>query len=138
MSVDFKDYYRILGVSKDADDKTIKSAYRRLARKYHPDVAKTKDSGERFKEISEAYEFFRTVFGDLGGRRPGRGGDAGGIFGSRRPRRGDDVQANVEITLEEAFGGTRRTFTLDLDEPCPTCQGAGNVKGQPCATCHGG
>ena len=189
MSVDFKDYYRILGVSKDADDKTLKSAYRRLARKYHPDVAKAKDSGERFKEISEAYEvlsdpqkrqrydtlgpdwqryaqtgpgapggfraqergdlgdlgdlgdfseFFRTVFGDLGGRRPGRGGDAGGIFGSRRPRRGDDVQANVEITLEEAFGGTRRTFTLDLDEPCPTCQGAGNVKGQPCATCHGG
>src|SRR5216117_39419 len=113
MSVDFKDYYRILGVSKDADDKTLKSAYRRLARKYHPDVAKAKDSGERFKEISEAYEvlsdpqkrqryaqtgpgapggfraqdggdlgdlgdlgdfseFFRTVFGDLGGRRPGR------------------------------------------------------------------
>src|SRR5919106_6360838 len=56
MTVEFKDYYRILGVGKDADDKTIKSAYRRLARKYHPDVAKTKDSGERFKEISEAYE----------------------------------------------------------------------------------
>src|SRR5438105_11394403 len=56
MSVDFKDYYRILGVSKDADDKASKSAYRRLARKYHPDVAKAKGSGERFKEISEAYE----------------------------------------------------------------------------------
>jgi molecular chaperone DnaJ len=184
MSVEFKDYYRILGVSKDADDKTIKSAYRRLARKYHPDVAKAKDSGERFKEVSEAYEvlsdpekrqrydtlgpdwqryakagpgssgapggfrveyggdlgdlgdfseFFRTVFGDLGGRR-----SAEDLFGPRRPRRGEDVQANVEVTLEEAFGGTRRTFALDLDEPCPTCQGAGNVKGQPCATCHGG
>src|SRR5213076_1854857 len=168
MSVKFKDYYRILGVDRNADDKTIKSAYRRLARKYHPDVAKAKDAGERFKEISEAYEvlsdpqkrqrydtlgpdwqryaqagpgapggfraqyssdlgdlgafseFFRTVFGDLGGRRA-----AEDFFGSRRPRRGEDVQAHVEITLEEAFGGTRRTFALDLDEPCPTCHGGG-------------
>src|SRR3989442_15711409 len=56
MAVDFKDYYRILGVDRKADDKTIKSAYRRLARKHHPDVAKTKDDTERFKEIIEAYE----------------------------------------------------------------------------------
>src|SRR2546427_7586642 len=188
MSVEFKDYYRTLGVEKNADEKTIKSAYRRLARKYHPDVAKTKDAGERFKEIGEAYEalsdpqnrqrydtlgpdwqryaaagsgagggftanystdlcdlgdfseFFRTVFGDLDGRRTGRGVgfDVEDLFGSRRPRRGQDVQANVEITLEEAFSGTRRTFSLDYQEPCPSCHGAGNVKGQPCATCHGG
>lgn len=188
MGVEFKDYYRILGVDRKADEKTIKSAYRRLARKHHPDVAKTKDAGERFKEISEAYEvlsdpekrqrydtlgpdwqryaqaapggagsgvhvehgdlgdlgdfsdFFRTVFGDLGGRRGGRGAGFGAEewVGARRPRRGEDVQANVEITLEEAFGGTRRTFALELDEPCPACRGAGHVKGQPCATCHGG
>src|SRR5213596_462238 len=188
MGVEFKDYYRTLGVDKNADEKTIKSAYRRLARKYHPDVAKTKDAGERFKEIGEAYEvlsdpqkrqrydtlgpdwqryaaagpgaaggvtanyssdlgdlgdfseFFRTVFGDLGGRRTGRGVgfDAEDLFGSRRSRRGQDVQANVEITLEEASSGTRRTFSLDYDEPCPSCHGAGNVKGQPCATCGGG
>src|SRR5206468_1715680 len=56
MAVDFKDYYRILGVDRKADDKTVKSAYRRLARKHHPDVAKAKDSAERFKEINEAYE----------------------------------------------------------------------------------
>jgi DnaJ-class molecular chaperone len=188
MAIEFKDYYRILGVNRDADEKTLKSAYRRLARKHHPDVAKTKDAGERFKEISEAYEvlsdpekrqrydtlgsdwqrhaqagpgapsgfrvqysgdvgdlgdfseFFRTVFGDLGGRRAGSGVgfDAEDLFGARRSRRGQDVQANVEITLEEAFSGTRRTFALDLDERCPSCQGAGNVKGQPCATCQGG
>jgi curved DNA-binding protein len=123
MSVEFKDYYAILGVDRSADDKTIKSAYRRLARKYHPDVAKGKDAaGDRFKEVSEAYEvlsdpekrrrydtlgpdwqrfaqpgpagqpggvrmeygeagdfsdFFRTIFGDLGGRRTGRS-DGGG------------------------------------------------------------
>src|SRR5215510_15600646 len=57
MGVEFRDYYAILGVDRSADDKTIKSAYRRLARKYHPDVAKGKDAGgEKFKEISEAYE----------------------------------------------------------------------------------
>src|SRR5215475_14831149 len=112
MSVEFKDYYRILGVERTADAKAIKSAYRRLARKHHPDVAKGKDA-ERFREINEAYDvlsdpekrrrydnlgpdwqryaqagpsgqpgggfrveydqdsdfsdFFRTIFGDLGG-----------------------------------------------------------------------
>lgn len=187
MGVEFKDYYRILGVDRKADEKTIKSAYRRLARKYHPDVAKTKDAGERFKEVSEAYEvlsdpekrqrydtlgpdwqryaqappgggggfrveygdagdlgdfseFFRTVFGDLGGRRAGgraAGFTAEDLFGARRPRRGEDIQANVEISLEEAFGGTRRTFALDLDEPCTACRGSGNVKGQPCPSCRG-
>src|SRR5437660_10963452 len=54
MPVEFKDYYRILGVDRGADDKTIKSAYRKLARKYHPDVNQGQDA--RFKEIAEAYE----------------------------------------------------------------------------------
>src|SRR5256885_1243884 len=54
MAVEFKDYYRILGVDRGADDKTLKSAYRKLARKYHPDVNKGQDA--RFKEINEAYE----------------------------------------------------------------------------------
>src|SRR2546426_8845191 len=156
MGVEFKDYYRTLGVDKNADDKTIKSAYRRLARKYHPDVAKTKDAGERFKEIGEAYEvlsdpqkrqrydtlgpdwqryaaagsgagggstanysgdlgdlrdfseFFRTVFGDLGGRRTRRGVgfDVGDLFGARRPRRGPEVEAERDIQLQEARSGT--------------------------------
>ena len=52
----YKDYYEILGVSRDADASAIKSAYRKLARKYHPDVNKTKEAEEKFKEINEAYE----------------------------------------------------------------------------------
>ncbi|MGH7356936.1 MAG: DnaJ C-terminal domain-containing protein [Candidatus Rokuibacteriota bacterium] len=197
MAVEYKDYYTILGVSRKADEKTIKSAYRKLARQHHPDVAKTKDAGDRFKEISEAYEvlsdpekrrrydtlgpdwqryaqpqgagaqpggfradygdagdfseFFRTIFGDLGGSRTGgragRGrarGDFedvfGGIFqrGSGRSGRGQDVQAGVEISLEEAFAGTRRKLAIELEEPCGRCQGAGNVDGKPCAACGGG
>ena len=55
MAVEFKDYYKILGVERSADDKAIKSAFRKLARRYHPDVAKGKDTGERFREINEAY-----------------------------------------------------------------------------------
>jgi molecular chaperone DnaJ/curved DNA-binding protein len=200
MAVEFKDYYKILGVDRNADEKAIKSAYRKLARKYHPDVNKGQDA--RFKEINEAYEvlsdpekrrrydtlgpdwqryaqqgaphgaqpgggfrveygdvgdfsdFFRTIFGDMGGRSGfgGFGGRGGGervgfedLFGERfqrggggrSRRRGQDVQADVEITLEEAFNGTRKTFSMDLEEPCATCQGSGNVGGKPCATCHG-
>lgn len=200
MAVEFKDYYRILGVDRKADEKTIKSAYRKLARKHHPDVAKGKDA-EKFREINEAYEvlsdpakrqrydtlgpdwqryaeaggggapgpgfrveyggdagdlgdfsdFFRTVFGDLGRGRAGGGGGGfggGGIDledllrhrggGPRQGRtRGDDVQANVQITLDEAFHGARKAFTLEAEEPCPTCRGSGNVGGKPCATCRG-
>ena len=199
MSVEFKDYYQILGVPRTADAKTLKSAYRRLARKHHPDVAKGKDA-ERFKEIAEAYEvlsdpekrrrydnlgpdwqhyaqtgpggqpgggfrveygpesdfsdFFRTIFGDLGGRtggarpggRPGRAGEgihlddllSGGFGGGRSRRgRGPDVEAQIEISLEEAFSGTRRTFSMELDDPCPTCHGSGNVGGKACTTCGG-
>ena len=190
MAVEFKDYYKILGVDRKADDAAIKSAYRKLARKYHPDVNKGKD--DRFKEINEAYEvlsdpekrrrydtlgpdwqryaqqpggpqpgggpgfhveygdagdfsdFFRTIFGDMGARG---GGGAGfqDIFGeafqrgggARRQRRGQDVQADVEISLEEAFSGTRKTFSMELDEPCATCHGSGNVGGKPCTVCHG-
>src|SRR5437879_4791491 len=166
MAVEFKDYYRILGVDRNADDKTLKSAYRRLARKYHPDVAKTKDAGERFKEINEAYEvlsdpekrqrydtlgsdwqryaqpgpgapggsrvqyggdlgdlgdfseFFRSVFGDLGGRRAGFA--AAGLLGARPPPRGQDVQASAESRLGAAFSGRHRTCEPDLHEHCPT------------------
>src|SRR5919109_2032295 len=187
MAVEFKDYYRILGVDRSADDKAIKSAYRKLARKYHPDVAKGKDAGERFREITEAYEvlsdpekrrrydtlgpdwqryaqpgpagqpggvhveygdlgdfseFFRTIFGDLGSRaRPGGRGPTGftpggfeewpGGFARAGGVRGEDVQANVTISLEEAFSGARKSFEFEMAEPCPTCHGSGNVDGKP-------
>ncbi len=194
MAVEFKDYYKILGVDRKADAKALKSAYRKLARKYHPDVAKGKDTAGRFAEINEAYEvlsdpekrqrydslgpdwqrfaqqppgegfrveygagdggnfsdFFRTIFGDFASRGPGArtrgaGVDLGDLLGGfrqgggrARAVRGEDVQAAVEITLEEAFAGARKSFTMEMDEPCPTCHGAGHVNGKPCATCHGG
>lgn len=194
--MDYKDYYRILGVPKNADDKAIKTAYRRLARKHHPDVAKGKESATRFQEVAEAYEvlgdpekrkrydtlgpdwhrfaeagaggrgssdgspfgqgevrfgsgegfsdFFRTIFGDIGGRRARGGfreadfvdlGDLGAGVGSGR---GGDVETGIELTLEEAFTGVSRSLSLELDEPCSTCGGAGHVNGKPCPKCRGG
>src|SRR5690606_13217762 len=69
--VEYKDYYKIMGVSRDASQEDIKRAYRRLARKYHPDVSKEADAEERFKQVGEAYEVLgdpekRTAYDSLG------------------------------------------------------------------------
>jgi curved DNA-binding protein len=74
--VEYKDYYKIMGVGRDAPADEIKRAYRRLARKYHPDVSKEKGAEERFKEIGEAYEVLRdpekrAAYDALGTRKPG-------------------------------------------------------------------
>jgi DnaJ-class molecular chaperone len=99
-----------------------------------------------YADLGDFSEFFRTIFGDRGpraGARPGPGGQVdvedwlGGFTGGRHAARGQDVQANVAITLEEAYSGTRKSFEFDVEEPCPTCHGSGNVSGKPCATCHG-
>jgi curved DNA-binding protein len=75
--MEFKDYYQVMGVARDATEADIKKAYRRLARKFHPDVSKAKDAEERFKELGEAYEVLknpekRAAYDQLGrGPRPG-------------------------------------------------------------------
>src|SRR2546430_12935078 len=175
MAVEFKDYYRILGVDRGADDKTLKSAYRKLARKYHPDVNKGQDA--RFKEINEAYEvlsdpekrrrydtlgpdwqrhaqqgaptgpcgfrveygeggdfseFFRTIFGDLGGRGAGRGAGFEDLLGGRfdrgaRRRRGEDVQAGGGVTPAAGLSGTRKAVSLQLAEAGAPRPGSGDV-----------
>ena len=73
----YKDYYKILGVERGASDEDIKKAYRRLARKYHPDVSKEPNAKEQFQEVSEAYETLRdkekrAAFDSLGTHRPGQ------------------------------------------------------------------
>ncbi|HEY2144721.1 MAG TPA: DnaJ C-terminal domain-containing protein [Steroidobacteraceae bacterium] len=75
--MEFKDYYKVMGVARDATEAQIKQAYRKLARKYHPDVSKEKDAEVRFKEVGEAYEVLksaekRAAYDQLGqGHRPG-------------------------------------------------------------------
>ena len=165
------DYYQILGVSRDADESTIKRAYRQLARQHHPDVAEDKAAAEhRFKEINEAYEVLsdsqkRASYDRFGHAGVGGGaGDAGfGPFGGegfgdifdmffgaarggatqqRRngPARGNDLRYDVEISLEEAYGGTTREVTFRHLTTCATCRGSGAEPGTlvvPCDRCGG-
>ncbi|MGD0780832.1 MAG: DnaJ C-terminal domain-containing protein [Dehalococcoidales bacterium] len=180
-----KNYYDLLGVNKNATDKDIKQAYRRLARKYHPDVNPGDKTAEsKFKEINAAYEVLSDKekrqkydkYGDKwqyadqfeqAARQQGQyrqhstgdgtnyhfGGDIGGmdnlfdeLFGglrgrgaSRRSRiaRGQDLETNVEVTLEEAFSGTSRMIDLQGEQPCAACQGTGQIQNVPCSVCRG-
>jgi curved DNA-binding protein len=109
--VEYKDYYQIMGVGRDASADDIKRAYRRLARKYHPDVSKEKGAEERFKEIGEAYEVLRdpekrAAYDALGTRKPGE---------EFRPPPdwqfdyGTDTDAGVHSDFfEQLFGGLGR------------------------------
>jgi curved DNA-binding protein len=127
MAVEFKDYYATLGVSRDATEDEIKKAFRKLARQYHPDVAKNKQEAEvRFKEINEAQEVLsdpekRRKYDELGANWEQAGAAYGG---SRGARRGWDAQGNEQ---EFHFGGTgfsdffeqffgRRQATSDFDD----------------------
>ncbi len=160
------DPYEILGVSRDADGDTIKKAYRKLARKLHPDVNPDPETQERFKDVTRAYEILsdpekRRHFdsgGDAfsGGFGNGAGfsftdimdaffgGGGGGAAQGRGPRprvrRGQDALIHLEISLAEAAFGTTRELKVDTAVLCTTCNGNGAAPGsQPitCQTCHG-
>lgn len=166
MGVDYKDYYRILGVERRADDRAIKAAFRRLARQYHPDVNPGDASAERrFKDINEAYEVLsdpekRRRYDVLGpanwaratgaapNARTARPGQSTfdffqGVFSAANQRRararaGRDVEQDVSITLQEAFAGSKRVFSVQGEDRCDKCDGTGRIgNGQPCATCAG-
>lgn len=118
--MDFKDYYKVMGVARDATDAQIKQAYRRLARKYHPDVSKEKDAEARFKELGEAYEVLksaekRAAYDQLGtGPRPGENfkpppdWGAGFEFSGAGPHPGGGGGADYSDFFETLFGGAAR------------------------------
>ena len=162
-----RDYYEVLGLEKNASEREIKKAYKRLAMKYHPDRTQgDKQMEERFKEIKEAYEVLSDpqkkaaydqfghagVEGAAGGHGGFGGADFNDIFGDvfgdifgggrrqSRARRGADLRYNLELTLEEAVRGK----TVELKVPtwvnCDSCGGSGAKKGstpKTCPSCHG-
>ncbi|HEY6933008.1 MAG TPA: molecular chaperone DnaJ [Marmoricola sp.] len=159
-----QDPYETLGVDRDADDVTIKKAYRRLARQLHPDVNPDPETQERFKEVSAAYEVLsdpekRRMY-DLGGDPFGRGGggfgqgagfsftdimdaffggQAGGATGRGprpRTRRGQDALVRLEVELAEAAFGVTRELKVDTAVLCSTCQGSGAAPGSHPVTCE--
>ena len=110
--MEYKDYYQIMGVARDASADDIKRAYRRLARKYHPDVSKEKDAEARFKEVGEAYEVLRdpekrAAYDALGARKPGedfkRPADWQFDYGAE-----PDVAGAHSDFFEQLFGGLGR------------------------------
>jgi len=119
----YKDYYAILGGSQNADDEEIKSAYRRLARKYHPDVSKEKDAEEKFKEMAEAYETLkdpekRAAYDQLGSHAPGQEFRPPPDWGSHYA---NGQGAFDDIDLSDLFAGlggrTRQSRTRGADQP---------------------
>jgi molecular chaperone DnaJ len=160
-----RDYYEVLGVSRDARDEEIKKAFRKLARELHPDVNKhDPDAEESFKEAAAAYEVLsdperRSIYDRYGHDGLRRGGvepdfgfaniadifDAffggaespfGSIFGTRAgPARGADVGIQVELTLEEVAHGATRDVEFETLASCPRCNGNGAEPGSPIVTC---
>jgi len=155
-----RDYYEVLGVSRDASETEVKKSFRRLARELHPDVNQEPDAEERFKEAAEAYEVLsdaerrRTydAYGHeglrSGGYDPGAGfgsiddifqaffGGGGFGFGGRRAAAGGDVAVAVEVELAEVAGGARREVTYDVVGSCEHCHGNGAEPGTPITTCE--
>lgn len=154
-----RDYYEILGVSRTASADEIKSAFRKLARQFHPDVSKETDAEEKFKEINEAYgvlsdtdkrarydRFGRSGLGDMGGS-PDYSvhfedifeelfGFGGGRNARRNtPRRGRDLQISVQLKFDEAIFGVEKEISFERDETCSTCRGNGAEPGSSVSTC---
>lgn len=163
-----RDYYQVLGVGRDADAATIKRAYRTMAMRFHPDKNPGDACAEdAFKECSEAYavlsdpEHRRTYdrFGHdglNGSACPTAGSGSfedffrgfsdilGDIFSpadaARRCRRGADLRVEIEVSLEEAFTGTRRDVTFERLDACASCAGSGSRAGttpEECRACVG-
>ncbi|HET7477391.1 MAG TPA: molecular chaperone DnaJ [Dermatophilaceae bacterium] len=152
------DYYGDLGLARDASTEDVKRAYRRLARKYHPDVASGPEAEEQFKKVSQAYDVLadpdkRRAYdagqdpygGVAGGFGPGFSfsdifmdlfGGAASARGPRsRQRRGQDALIRMEIDLATAVFGGERELTIDTAVVCATCHGDGAQPGTGQRTC---
>ena len=160
-----RDFYEVLGVNRDADDKTIKSAYRKLAMANHPDRNPDDDAAaERFREASEAYEVlkdsqkraaydqighaaFEQSSGSGGAGFGGFGGGfsdifeqmfsefSGGQSGGSQSRHGSDLRYDLDIDLDEAFLGCTKDIVADISSTCEACSGNGAEKGSRPVTC---
>ena len=161
-----KNYYEILGITKDASEEQVRKAFRGLAMKWHPDRNRSADSEERFKEINEAYQVLidpkkRQMYDQYGrvdidpnSGFPGRGfdgfdfqGGVGDIFdaffgggGQNDASRGNDLQYATTITFQEAAFGVEKEIQITRNETCSSCTGnlaAPGTSTNRCSNCNG-
>lgn len=148
-----EDYYGVLGVDENATMKEIKAAYRRLARRYHPDTNPDASASERFRRIVEAYEVLRDrvkreEYDRLRHRRPDVDleafEDLFSLFSEtrrfERPRRGRDIVVEMEIALEDVEKGAVKRVEIEREVRCRTCGGSGAKRGtrpHVCPKCKG-
>ncbi len=160
-----KDYYNILGVDKTADDKQIKSAYRRLSLKFHPDKNPgNKEAEEKFKEVAEAYRVLSNkdlrqrydTYGTVDDNFNGMDINPEDIFAQfmrmhhgfdfdfddepqQRIFKGRNKILKVNITLKEIYNGGTKNITYSVNRKCPKCNGTGSITGiiEDCPHCHG-
>ncbi|GLO66624.1 molecular chaperone DnaJ [Oceanobacillus kimchii] len=158
-----RDYYEILGIDKSASQDEIKKSYRKLARKYHPDVNKEEGAADKFKEVKEAYEVLSDdqkraqydQFGHSGPQSQGFAGFGGGaqdfggfgdifdmFFGGggrsrdpNAPQQGNDLQYTMILNFEEAIFGKETDIEIPKEESCDTCNGSGAKPGTKPQTC---
>jgi molecular chaperone DnaJ len=160
------DYYELLEVSRDADEGTLKSSYRKLAMKWHPDRNPGDAAAEaKFKQISEAYDCLKDAqkraaydrFGHAAFQQGGAGaggfqggadfGDIGDIFenifgsafgggGRQQARRGADLRYDLEITLEDAYHGKTVEIEVEVATACQPCKGSGAEAGSGKRRCN--
>ena len=160
-----RDYYEVLGVERNSDAETIKKAFRKKAREFHPDRhpglegAEHKAMEDRFKEVGEAYAVLSDAekrarydrFGHQEGGNPFGGGNPfegagfegfGDLFesffggGGGRQRRGQDLKAELALTFEEAVFGKEAEMAIPSLRPCGTCDGSGARAGSKPVTCR--
>ena len=162
-----KDYYKILGVNRQAPPEEIKTKFRKLALEYHPDRNRDPSAQEKFKEINSAYQVLSDPqkraqydrFGDVGiGSGRWNSGFEGsetfggfgdifdaffGGFGGRAqnvPSNGRDIQTAIKISFEESVFGINKEIEIERIEPCGTCKGIGSEPGYipiDCTQCNG-
>lgn len=159
-----RDFYEVLGVSREASQDEIKSAYRKLAFKFHPDRNQDDpDAESKFKEAAEAYEVLgnqekRQTYDRFGHEGMGNGfsgfssnedifgafsdifGEvfgfsAAGRGGGNRPRPGADLRYNLDVSFREAAKGAEVDIQIPVEKECPTCDGSGSAPGTTPQTC---
>ena len=157
-----RDYYEVLGVGRNAVEDDIRRSYRKLARQYHPDVNKSPEAEERFKEVSEAYQVLsdaekRRTYDQFGHEGPSGFAEGFAGFGfdeifesffggarsttrSRTERRGADLRLDLNLSFEEAAFGASREVEIPRLETCGHCDGSGAEPGskrEKCPNCTG-